>query len=981
MPNRRPLLPFFHLLSLLCLSAVPLSAQEQGDSVSGVPYLPAWNFMSLSTAGIDTFLLDHPTYDGRGVLLLILDTGIDPSIPGLQQTSTGEPKVVDLVDVSGSNVVRFYPARIDDDRLTSDSVPVPLEGFGELEPQPVDDTWYIGVMDESRYMNASVRDFDGDGESSTLFGAVLYESPDGWYVAVDADVDGSLEGETSMQSYRERRETFIFPQKNDYSDSPITLGASIDPEAKRVTFHYDMGGHGTHVAGIAAGYAINNEPGFNGVAPGAQLISVKFSSDPDDDLTVAGSMKRAYDYAAQLADSLEEEGIPVVINMSFGIGSAYEGKAEMEDYINDLIPEHPNLYVITSAGNEGPGISTVGIPAAAAQTIAVGALLPQGIGRDSYGAMIDRDILWDFSSRGGEVDKPDVVAPGTAISTIPRFSYDMRASGTSMASPYTAGVVAILLSAAKQEFPDWVPGQGLIRRALRQSAVALPGYAPIEQGAGVVNVRRAWETLLRWKRSGYADEFQEYGISTFSPSFPDQEGTAAFWRSGYVPDKDWRQEFSIYRRDVKAYTDSSAEQTFFRPFTLESTVPWMKTVQKTVYIRGDDDAEVEVVYDREKMTEPGLYSGKIIARRVKGKKPTPADEVEFELLNTIIVPYRISADDNFSVTTGPHRLASGESKRFYFAVPGGALATTFRLSVPKGSRALLSGTIADRFGTAQSYLPHLNGAERTEAETTVLNENLGEGIIEVIIQTDPMEGGGADAEFTLSAESIMLEVDAKPRMFGETGELVVTARNSGTELISGKLEYTLKGYSRVVRDTMRNNFYRAPVRLGKHDGALWLAVRFAPEDYMRSTDILIRLVDSAGQSQAQEVYNGPEEWVFLPNFYRDEEESWYFLEIVFGAAVPAEEGEQQFDEFGFGEPSSDAVPFEIIEKHVRPTEFETMNGYGDREFYPYIPRTFVGELPELEGGIPEGYAPLFDLRFEESGYRERVVEMEVGEGR
>jgi tripeptidyl-peptidase II len=53
--------------------------------------------MSLSTAGVDSFLLQHPTYDGRGVLLLIFDTGVDMSIPGLQKTSTGLPKVIRML--------------------------------------------------------------------------------------------------------------------------------------------------------------------------------------------------------------------------------------------------------------------------------------------------------------------------------------------------------------------------------------------------------------------------------------------------------------------------------------------------------------------------------------------------------------------------------------------------------------------------------------------------------------------------------------------------------------------------------------------------------------------------------------------------------------------------------------------------------------------------------------------------------------------
>ncbi|MCL0149333.1 S8 family serine peptidase, partial [Klebsiella pneumoniae] len=92
---------------------------------------------------------------------------------------------------------------------------------------------------------------------------------------------------------------------------------------RSVSFHYDMGGHGTHVAGLTSGFGVSGESGFNGVAPGAQIISGKFSGDLAKDNTVTGSMKRAYQYAARLADSLQKLHTPVVVNMSFGIGSAY----------------------------------------------------------------------------------------------------------------------------------------------------------------------------------------------------------------------------------------------------------------------------------------------------------------------------------------------------------------------------------------------------------------------------------------------------------------------------------------------------------------------------------------------------------------------------------------------------------------------------------------------------------------------------------
>jgi tripeptidyl-peptidase-2 len=56
--------------------------------------------MASGSTRVDRFLEAHPTYDGRGVLIAILDTGIDPSRPRSPTTSTGQPKLLDLRDFS-----------------------------------------------------------------------------------------------------------------------------------------------------------------------------------------------------------------------------------------------------------------------------------------------------------------------------------------------------------------------------------------------------------------------------------------------------------------------------------------------------------------------------------------------------------------------------------------------------------------------------------------------------------------------------------------------------------------------------------------------------------------------------------------------------------------------------------------------------------------------------------------------------------------
>ena len=71
-------------------------------------------FLDLNPTGVSKFLSLHPEYDGRGTIIFILDTGVDMGIAGLQKTTTGETKVIDVRDFTGEGDIPVYEAEEDD---------------------------------------------------------------------------------------------------------------------------------------------------------------------------------------------------------------------------------------------------------------------------------------------------------------------------------------------------------------------------------------------------------------------------------------------------------------------------------------------------------------------------------------------------------------------------------------------------------------------------------------------------------------------------------------------------------------------------------------------------------------------------------------------------------------------------------------------------------------------------------------------------
>jgi subtilisin family serine protease len=219
---------------------------------------------------------------------------------------------------------------------------------------------------------------------------------------------------------------------------------------------YDAQGHGTHVSGIIA--ARRNSHGIVGVAPEAKIIAAKVLNDEG-----SGTSQ---DIVA---------GIHWAIESGADILSMSLGSPEPDEEIHQalLLAISKGIFVITAAGNEGPDLDTVGYPAGFPEMVAVGS--------------IDRrKRLSQFSSRGRQVD---VAAPGDQITSCYPPRGFATLSGTSMATPFVSGVVALALSKHRQ-MGGKTPlrtQQDLIEHLRRTSIDAGPaGFDPL-YGYGILN--------------------------------------------------------------------------------------------------------------------------------------------------------------------------------------------------------------------------------------------------------------------------------------------------------------------------------------------------------------------------------------------------------------------------------------------------------------------------------------------------------------
>jgi serine protease AprX len=303
--------------------------------------------------------------------------------------------------------------------------------------------------------------------------------------------------------------------QNVYGGTNLNAFSSILP----VTYTEDVpstdhtGGHGTHVAGIVGGTGAMSAGKYEGVAPGADLIGYGSGAGLFILDTLTG-----FDYA-------------ITHQFKYNIRVVTNSWGSTGDVGTNFDPEHPTnlatkkcydrgIVVVFSAGNSGgDGNHTITGNFKKAPwviTVANGDKYGKLSGSSSRGLKNTGGTVTVDGKEYTWVDAPSITAPGTDIistrvispigalgttkdisnqdpGTMPFYT---TLSGTSMAAPHIAGVVALMLDADPTLSPDEV------KTIIQNTATNMPGYEPWEVGAGYVNAYAAVDEVYNNKGYG-----------------------------------------------------------------------------------------------------------------------------------------------------------------------------------------------------------------------------------------------------------------------------------------------------------------------------------------------------------------------------------------------------------------------------------------------------------------------------------------------
>ena len=646
----------------------------------------------------------NPEFDGRNVIVAVFDTGVDPGAAGLSITSDGKKKIIDIVDATGSGDISLstevvaengvivgltkrtlklgnftnpsgkyrlgikrafdlFPKQLEErikkeraeefekkNLLQLESLEKELEEFknnNKIESEQ--------QKDELKERESRIVQFKNLMKNRTdtgpIYDVVAWNDGKDWRVVIDTNESGDLTNSVPMTDYRKEYQYAMFSERDC-----MNYSVNIYEDGKVVSIVTNAGSHGTHVAGIVGAY-FPESPELNGVAPGCQIVAVKIGDSR------IGSQETGTGLVRGLLAALNNKCD--LINLSYGEDSHLPNTGRFIKLTNELVYKHGIIFV-SSAGNNGPALSTVGAPGGTtSSSIGVGAYVSPEMMQSQYSM---REKLpsnqYTWSSRGPTTDGHygvSVSAPGGAITSVPNWTLQKNQlmNGTSMSSPNCCGCIALILSGLKSNGIKY--NQHAIRRAIENTAKKIENVEVFAQGSGIIQVNSAFEFMKTFYSGDSLNVRYEVSLDKGS-------------RGIYI--RDYPQSDSITTKIVNVEpifhesVPNKEKISFEKRITIKSNVDWIETPTSFLLMNQKKGFSVKV-------NPTNLEVGKVHYAEVHGIDESQPDAgALFRLPVTVIRPETVN--DNIVKFSETEKFSPGKIVRKFVTVPEGSTHAIWR---------------------------------------------------------------------------------------------------------------------------------------------------------------------------------------------------------------------------------------------------------------------------------------------------------------
>ncbi|MEQ0560781.1 S8 family serine peptidase [Amycolatopsis sp. NEAU-NG30] len=791
----------------------PLPQPAPGKDTPRVnPYLPTGDTYAAQFGQV------LPNWDGKDTTVAVLDSGVDLDSPALATTSHGERKIVDWYNANATNsgdgtwVKQSTQTYTGDFTANGKTWKAPATGgpytFGVFGETAGD----LGAADSE-----TGGDVNRDGDRADSWGVLLDTATK--EVRVDLDGDGDFTDEKPMTDYNKKYDVGFFGTDNPATDIAERMAFVVQTDkAGFVGIGIAGAEHGSHVAGIATGNDLFGGK-MDGAAPGAKVLSVKVC------LTSAGCTSSGLIDGVVYAASHGAD----VINISIGgLPALNDGNNARAELYNRTIAEY-NVQIFISAGNSGAGANTVGDPSVATDALSVGSYITKETWLSNYGSVTQNpESMHPFSSRGPREDggfKPDIIAPGAAIATVPRWekpspvagTYTLPAGyamlqGTSMAAPQATGAAALLVSAYKATHNGQRPPVAQLRAAIKSTARFVPGIGAYAQGAGLFNVPAAFVALSLNPKPDAVSTSVEVHTALSGLLAKPNTGVGIHDREGVTVGKAYTRTYTITRSTGSAHPVPYFVRWVGNDGTFSSPSTVVLPLNTPVSFKVDVNPKTAGVHSALLYLDNPLTIG-----------------IDVQTLNTVFAPQEFVAAKGFQVDVSG-KAARNQAASYFVRVPQGASALKVDLDAGGGApgkgqvrflRYDPTGVPAEAStATTACYLPDAGAgcAGGTPTSRTIANPL--PGVWEIVVEARRTSDVD-EAPYKLSASVLGTAISPNPDTIASATLNTPVARSYTVQntlgAFTGKLTGATLGSAKTQRPSITEGVkqqYQIPVTAG-----------------------------------------------------------------------------------------------------------------------------------------------------------------------